>query len=314
MDYSTTRWILAFNASCGMCRAISERIAQTCDGKLEVLPLTNANVERWREQALGPQAPWLPTLLRITENATDVQAWTGPAMGLRLVQRLGLQSTMQVLAALELLRRGEEERPITSREQGAIGRGQFLRLCAGGAVAAGMILVGKTPAFAAGGNKTWTEAQAWVVAHRDQLPQAYDELIAHPLVYRKAIYRASTPAVRSQFWQEHLQRYRAAHPTLSAQQEAVLNRFQDLARTNGATLSKADEQAASDAFGPGEAHAIFATLGPESTTSALRPADQVCNCTVGHDWCSDSSCHMTNCAIEGGCGVLWSYDCNGLCW
>jgi hypothetical protein len=310
MNFSNTRWILAFNASCGTCRAISERVEQTCDGKLEVLPLTDAKVEQWRKQALGAQAPWQPTLLRIADHDTDVQAWTGPAMGLMLVRRLGLQSTTRVLAALERLRRGEEERPVS----GNIGRGQFLRLCAGGAVAAGMILIGKTPAFAAGGNQMWAEAQAWVAANHDQLPKTYDELIAHPLIYRKAIYNASLPSVRGQFWQEQFKRYRAAHPTLSAKQEAVLDRFLELARTNFATLSKADEQAAKDAFGTSEAHTVFATLGPESTTSSLKPADQACNCTVGHDWCSDSHCHLTSCAIVSGCGALWQYNCNGLCW
>lgn len=309
MNYTTVQWILTFNASCGTCRAISERIAQACDGKLEVRPLTDANVERWRKQALGPQAPQMPTLLRIADHETDVQAWTGAAMGLMLVRRLGLQSTTRVLAALERLRRGEEDNTAT-----AIKRGQFLRLCAGGAVAAGMIILGKTPAFAIRENRVEAEARAWVVANKDRLPQTYDALITHPLTYRKTIYRALTPDVRSQLWQEQFQRYRAAHPTLTTQQEAVLNRFQELARANGATLNKADEQAATDAFGKSEAYAIFCTLGPHSTASSLRPADQVCNCTVGHDWCSDTSCHMTSCAIEGGCGVLWSYDCNGLCW
>ncbi|QBD74800.1 hypothetical protein EPA93_01835 [Ktedonosporobacter rubrisoli] len=316
MSHSNTRWVLAFNASCGTCRAISERVAQACDGKLEVLPLTDSKVEEWREQALGPQAPWAPTLLRVSEQDSQVQAWTGPAMGIWLVRRLGLKSTMRVLAALERLRRGEEEQLAKPVNEGVIGRAQFLKLCAGGVVAAGLIMMGKVPAFAAGDGKLWAEAQAWVKANQDHLPATYDELIARPMAYRKAIYRASPLSVRARFWEEQLKRFRAAHPNCTPEQEAFLERAHQLVRTNFASLTDADKKAAIDAFGKEQAHALFATLGPAESTPAMspaRPADDVCNCTVGHDWCSDSTCHWYSCAQEGGCGAFWQYTCNGLC-
>jgi hypothetical protein len=315
MDHQTIRWILAFNASCGTCRAISERIAQTCDGKLEALPLADARVEQWREQALGPDAPWLPTLLRIAGQDTEVRAWTGPAMGIWLVHRLGLRSTMRVLAELEQLRSGEEKHQSPQMDGGVIGRAQFLRLCAGGTVAAGLIMMGKTPVFAAGEDRAWVEAQSWIEANKNHLPENYDELTAYPMVYRKAIYRASTLRVRGRFWEEQLNRYLATHPECSKEQEAVLARALYLTHTGFASLTEADEKAAIDAFGKDKARAIFATLGPESTpkASSVRPADQTCNCTVGHDWCSDATCQWLACATTGGCGAFWQYDCNGLC-
>src|SRR5882757_1299577 len=56
------RWVLAFDASCGTCRQISGVAGEACDGKLEVLPLADANVRQWREQSLGVDAEWAPTL------------------------------------------------------------------------------------------------------------------------------------------------------------------------------------------------------------------------------------------------------------
>lgn len=317
MSRSNTRWILVFNASCGTCRAISEKIAQACDGKLEVLPLTDARVEQWREQALGPQAPWMPTLLRITGQDTEVRAWVGPAMGVWLVRRLGLRSTMRVLAALERLRSGEEEQQSKQMKRGVIGRAQFLRLCTGGAIAAGMIMMGKTPAFAAGEDQAWVEAQSWVEANKGRLPENYDELIGYPMAYRKAIYRASTPGVQARFWQEQFQRYRAAHPECSAEQAAVLDRALELTRTGFTTHTEADEQAMIAAFGKDGSRALFATLGSEPTIRSGRLADFSCECSNSSDYCGGGKrCILgaDGCTETGGCGLGWSYPCNGMCY
>jgi hypothetical protein len=48
-----TRWILAFDSSCGRCREISARVVQASGGKLEVLPFIAPDVKRWRVQSLG---------------------------------------------------------------------------------------------------------------------------------------------------------------------------------------------------------------------------------------------------------------------
>lgn len=315
MSRSNIRWILAFNASCGTCQAISERVAQACDGKLEMLPLTDSNVEQWREQTLGPQAPWVPTLLRITLQGTEVRAWTGPAMGTRLVHLLGLRSTMRVLASLEWLRRGEEEHLSKQIDRGVIGRAQFLRLCVGGAVAASLIMIGKMPVFATGENQSWVEAQSWVKANKGRLPENYDALIAYPMIYRKAIYGASTPKVRSQFWEEQLIRHRATHLGCSAEQEAVLDRLLHLTRTDLTSFTKADKKAAIDAFGKHEVSALIATLGPESMLTTAHPMEEPCNCEIGDDYCNFGNyCRHRNCHVGGRCGTWWiQRSCNGVC-
>ncbi len=103
MDKSgAARWILAFDGSCAGCRTISLAVADACDGKLEVLPLRNADVERWRETALGPEPVWAPTLIRVEGDAAWV--WTGPRLAVRLARVLGPRHTVKVLRALGRLR------------------------------------------------------------------------------------------------------------------------------------------------------------------------------------------------------------------
>jgi hypothetical protein len=195
--------------------------------------------------------------------------------------------------------------------QGVIGRAQFLRLCAGGAIAAGLILMGKVPVKAAG-----EDVNAWVEANKNNLPTNYDDLIAYPLVYRKAIYRASPPAVQAQFWREQFQRYRAAHTECSAEQAAVLDRALELTHTDLTAFTKADEQAMIAAFGKDEARALFATLGPEPTILSAKLADYSCECSNSSDKCSGGKkCNLgaDGCTETGGCGDFWSYPCNGMC-
>ena len=93
-----TRWILAFDSSCGRCARISAGVAQTCDGKLEVVSLARPEIARWRELSLGPNPRWAPTLLRVNENR--VQGWTGLSMVGPMIRALGLRSTINVLRTL----------------------------------------------------------------------------------------------------------------------------------------------------------------------------------------------------------------------
>ena len=106
--------------------------------KLEVKSLRDPQVTHWREQALGENAPWAPTLI---ENIDDkVRAWTGPKMGLQLVRFLGPVATwrvMQVLGELRTKRKVADSTSLmTSRE---MDRGQFLRGVGGAIVAMSMV-------------------------------------------------------------------------------------------------------------------------------------------------------------------------------
>jgi len=39
-----------------------------------------------------------------------------------------------------------------------------------------------------------------------------------------------------------------------------------------------------------------------------------CLCSTLSDWCHTGTCLSANCNIVGGCGWLWSYDCDGTCY
>lgn len=334
-----TRWVLAFDASCGSCREISATVARAGGGKLEVLPLAHPDVERWRSRALGSDAPWAPTLIEADADG-PVRAWTrGPVMGLRLATRLGPRSVMQVLSALgELRRAADSEARRSAREDSggaAMGRAAFLRLAAGIGAAAGLVLLGRTPAFAA----PESAAARWARANQERLPQNYDELAAYPMDYRRAITSRLTPEARSRLWVEHLDRSRVAYPHLTAEQRSILDRATALASDPSTfamddaqrsealpDLRRLSEQAVA-AFGQDEATAMLATLGPtsaETSSKAWSVPDDVtvpaCECSGDFVICNCGFCNSCDTFLRGfcfgttsGCGFLWGFECDGRC-
>jgi hypothetical protein len=307
------RRILAFDSSCGGCRQLSDAVARACGDRLDVLPLTHPDVVGWRERALGPDAPFAPTLLEVTEGT--VRAWRGRALAARLVRSLGPRTTLDVLRALGRLR--AESRGSAAAAAESVSRKRFLRIGAGLAVAGGLVLTGRMPAFAAD-----DAARRWVAANRDRLPHGYDAVIAHPLDYRRAIFQELPPATRGALWTEQLRRYQNEHQDLTPEQKDVLASALAMASSadtyqgNGPdpdelTRFRASAEAA---FGADPARRLFATLGP-ADRSTTQPADQRgCTCATTSDWCDNSThCFRTNCINQSGCGTLWSSNCDGLC-
>jgi hypothetical protein len=314
MNDAGSRWVLAFDAACGKCRAISAVVADAGAGKLEMLPLAHPDVQEWRKQRFGDDAPWVPTL--INASSGRVRVWTGPAMAAPLLRRLGPRSTVRVINALGRLQRAE-----TATDGATLDRKQFLRFGAGAVAAIGLVVAGKTPAFAASEK---SDARAWVEANRDRLPQTYDAVVARPMAYRKAIYQASSPQVRSRLWVEQLRRYRAARPDLSQSQVAVLDEALTIASDHttfdfqrsdfSAVLSRVDKlsESARKAFGTDEARDVLATLGPPD--GVAQPDEEFCNCAVVDSYCW-GLCHGGNCILipVPDCGTLLLYVCDGLC-
>lgn len=319
------RWMLAFDASCSTCREVSLAVERASAGKLEIVPLGRTDVAEWRRQALGAQPPWAPTLLRVDDG---VRAWTGPGMAVPLVRRLGLRASVRVLGALGDLRSASEEKA-------ALSRGRFLRLGGGAVMAAGALLAGSTPALAR--EKERSEALAWAEANAKSLPRTYDEVVAHTPPYRRAIYEASSPSVRSRLWIEQLTRRRAA-TDLSAAQRSVLDRALALARdestfsndkaTITAVLPKvaAFRDAGAAVFDRDDYYRTFASLGPALRPGTVTPQDcDICTCSTEDDWCAKPAryCREITCAYEcdqphgcycfTGCGTFWRYECNGYC-
>jgi hypothetical protein len=310
MSAASVRLVLAFDASCGQCREISAAVARACDGRLEVLPLTHADVRRWRERWFGEDAPWAPTLIRVAGD--DIRVWTGSRMALPLMRGLGPKPTVRVLRALGELRR----KPTT--EPGGLGRKQFLQLAAGAAVAAGLVLGGRTSAAA----DTAAKARDWVAANRDRLPQRYDQLAALPLEYRRAVFAESSTQVRARLWLDHLDHYLATHPDLETAQTKILDRAHALVPkvfAGGREATSAErarlKKDAIARFGFEEARAILATLGPSERRSPAAPRD--CECSWADSWCTPLLA-CTNYPItceysDSGCGDFWIWPCDGVC-
>ncbi|MDE3720375.1 bacteriocin fulvocin C-related protein [Nocardiopsis sp. N85] len=307
----TPRWILAFDASCERCRAVSDMVRDTCSDRIELLPLAHTDVERWRREVYGAHAPWTPTLIRV--DADGPRAWTGPALGVRLLTRLGPVPTLRLIGALSRL-----------RDPGAgsgVDRKGFLRAGAGLGVAVGLVLAGRTPALADASEVT--RAQTWARTNRGRLPERLDAFGSHSMTYRRAIFGELSPRARSRLWVEHLDRYRREHPEPTAAQREVLERAGELLsepalfttfRTGpDAELDHLKESAIA-AFGEREAHALLATLGPPEESS-VRAAAADCTCSQSNDWCGggDVCAGFQGCTHVRGCGLIFLWICNGHC-
>jgi len=92
------RLMLGFDAGCMTCSGLAKRIEETVGDKLQVRNLHDPHMEHWREQALGENAPWAPTLVEVRSDM--VKAWTGRRMGLILAGKLGLVATWRVMQIL----------------------------------------------------------------------------------------------------------------------------------------------------------------------------------------------------------------------
>ncbi len=256
-----------------------------------------------------------------------MRAWTGSAIAIPLSGRLGPVATVRVVHALGRLRRrakgAASELPGAPTGAAAVGRAQFLRLAGGAGVAAGLILTGNVPAFAA---KERESAQAWVNAHRDRLPRAYEQVVEYPLSYRRQIFNAHTPEVRSKLWTDHVDHFRRQQTNLTSAQSEVLDRASELlgnaSTFDGVHRAAVKDQlgslkkAAIDAFGSDRAYAAIAMLGPSARTElTAKAAAEVCPCSTSDGWCDDLHCYPgTDCEItKGGCGTAWTESCNGRC-
>ncbi|MBV9379284.1 MAG: bacteriocin fulvocin C-related protein [Streptosporangiaceae bacterium] len=333
MRDTTERWVLAFDASCGTCNRISVAVAEACGGKLEVLPLVHRDVRQWRERAGAAAREPVPTLFRVRGEQADM--WTGPRLGLHLMGRLGPASTARVLRALGALD-GSDLAGEAAGARAGIGRKDFLRLGTGAALAASVLLVGKTPALA-GARDATSQAHAWARLNKDKLPQTYDDLARYPLAYRRAIFVELPAAQRSKMWCEHLASYRASKGAgLSQGQVKVLDSATRLARDHATFTSRSPgriqrekalselREAAITAFGNEEAKALLATLGPVQASLTPLAGCPGCECSTQDDYCWPAHCCPSDCGTSartcwcsppdsGGCGTFYSYDCNGMC-
>ncbi len=142
--------VLGFDGGCATCSDLAERISEKVGGRLGVRSLHHPQVEHWREQALGKDAPWAPTLFEISGNRV-VRAWTGWQMGVSLTRFLGPSDTWKIMQVLGGAT-GQTETNGQRKAKGTFSRSQFLKGVSG-VTAAVSIMTGTeilaTPALAA---------------------------------------------------------------------------------------------------------------------------------------------------------------------
>ncbi len=172
-------------------------------------------------------------------------------------------------------------------------------------------------------------AKEWVEAHRDELPTTLAAFSEHSVIYRRAIYRALDVEARIVLWQEHLTVV-ADQVTLPEQRRFLQGAMPELGRY----LSEPPSESGLDVFaeeaitvlGKDLARDAIGVLGsaPEPTLEEGDAQLPDCSCRVGwEEWnCrAGSECRSRKwiifdvCEDIGpGCGPLWMFDCNGLCY
>ncbi|MFJ8827841.1 bacteriocin fulvocin C-related protein [Streptomyces sp. NPDC102467] len=306
-----TEWILAFDAGCRFCEEVVDRVRVTVDGALTTAGLTEPRIRGLRARARGEEAEWAPTLLAV--DGSQVRAWTGTALSLRLARLLGPSDSLRVVRALRDLDalRPPSRRGILKAVPG-LALGTFL-------VTGGLATSPAQAATRAKGSK----ASRWVKANLDRLPSGYSEFASYPADYRRAVYGALSASARSNLWVAHFANYRKTHPGLSAEQSAVLDDATRLAppiiagRLQG-TAVEGLETATVTAFGESGAGAILRTLGPAEEPRAASRSDQSiqaqdCNSQCAGTGSCDTVCYGSCNWTDYGCGPLWLGPCSGFC-
>jgi hypothetical protein len=117
-------------------------------------------------------------------------------------------------------------------------------------------------------------AHTWIYEHHGAV-MGYDELLTYPVECRRFIYGAQPRSAQRTLWTTQLDRYKAAHPSLTEEQRAVLDRaiaFFSSERFGAEPGSPAwaameaemheQEQQALRVFSKDEVRTLFAQLGP----------------------------------------------------
>ena len=106
---------LGYDSSCSTCRPLAHQVRQDVkEGggeDFDIIALNDTAMARWRHDALGPDAPWAPTLVEVTEQGCT-QGWTGLALGWALVRRVGIAMTVRLATHLGQLRIESSPPPI----------------------------------------------------------------------------------------------------------------------------------------------------------------------------------------------------------
>lgn len=139
---TSRKYFLGFDAGCATCSELADRLEREFDGRVSVMPLRDPRMEEWRSAMLGPEAPWLPTLVSVDNDSdSPVRTWVGWKIGPALMSALGPAATWNVLTLLGSEHLGP------SRASHLLGRRGLVR-GASGVIAGGLLLGGSRTAQA----------------------------------------------------------------------------------------------------------------------------------------------------------------------
>ena len=137
--FGAGKLVPGFDAECSTCGDVARRVEEGVGDR-------HPQVEHWREQGLGKDAPRTPALFGVG-GPHEGRAWTG--MVVRLVRVLGPISTWRVIQALGETcapKTSVSEAPATDVGAAGMSRRQFLKGAGGTALAFGMLFGMPSPA------------------------------------------------------------------------------------------------------------------------------------------------------------------------
>jgi hypothetical protein len=137
------RLVLGYDGSCGRCAALAESIERSGLG-IETMSLREPQMMAWREEELGTEAPWKPTLVEISNSTT--RAWVGGKMSVALVRNLGVQNTWNLLKIIGEISevQGQQSPPASGLLGTKVPRASFLKGIIGAGV--GVAILANGPA------------------------------------------------------------------------------------------------------------------------------------------------------------------------
>lgn len=163
------RLVLGFDAGCMICSGLAEQIEAQAGGGIEVRSLNDPQMKHWREQALGKDAAWKPTLIEISGGQT--KAWTGLRLGVRLSRCLGPVATWRVMRILGEDKHGggsiAGDRDAASLVSTSITRGGFIKGALGAAAAVSALTSAGVLSSPASARASVGEWGAKSIGHRD---------------------------------------------------------------------------------------------------------------------------------------------------
>ncbi|MFI6744342.1 bacteriocin fulvocin C-related protein [Nonomuraea sp. NPDC050451] len=224
---------------------------------MDTISLSHDDVKIWCKKALGRDCPWRPLLVEVSPNG--IRLWTGLPLMFVLCRRIGPRGAMRLLQALSRLDSANADAqtpvgPISSMTS-------LLKLS--------RRLLRKKGADV---TPEVVEMRAWLDENKDVLPRTYDDIVAHPVAYRRMIYSQLSVEEKAALMRDRLAHYVHEHPGLSAQQSTAISTARAIFGDPSLVANPRDVQvraqldrarhAVTNAFGEDEAMVILTMFGP----------------------------------------------------